>query len=90
MPQRLSATCKNPVDVSLSMKIPLKAALLFLRVMKHYIEVFRYSLSETIPKFFNRSKSNYILVRTPPNFCQSFDYELKFVKMQFLVKSISL
>ena len=90
MPQRLSATCKNPVDVFLSMKIPQKAALLFLRVMKQYIEVLRYSFSETIPKFFNRPKSNYILVRTPQNFRQSFDYELKFAKMQFLVKSISL
>ena len=34
----------------------------------HPFEVFRYSFSETIPMFFNRLKSDFILVRSPQNF----------------------
>ena len=53
--------------------------------------MFGYSFSETIPMFFNRPKSDFILIRSPQNFHQlMIDYELKFVKMQFLVNSISL
>ena len=43
--------------------------------------------------FFNRLKSDFVLVRSLQkltNFSPVTDYELKFVKMQFLVKSISL
>ena len=36
--------------------------------------------------FFNRLKSVFILVRSPQKFSPVIDYELKFVKMQFLEK----
>ena len=40
--------------------------------------------------FFNHPKSDFILVRSLQKFSPVIDYELKFVKMQLLVKSISL
>ena len=40
--------------------------------------------------FFNHPKSDFILVRSLQKFSPVIDYELKLVKMQLLVKSISL
>ena len=40
--------------------------------------------------FFSRLKKDFILVRIARKFSPVINYELKFVKMQFLVKSISL
>ena len=54
------------------------------------IKVFWYSFWETIPMFFNHLKSDFILVQLLQSFTPVIDYELKFVKMQFLIESISL
>ena len=40
--------------------------------------------------FFNHLKSDFILVQLLQSFTPVIDYELKFVKMQFLIESISL
>ena len=37
---------------------------------RSFVKVFRYSFSETSPMFFNRLKSDFILVRSPQNFHQ--------------------
>ena len=37
---------------------------------RSFVKIFRYSLSETSPMFFNRLKSDFILVRSPQNFHQ--------------------
>ena len=55
------------------------------------LKVFRYSFSEVISIFFKRLESCFYLVcLIATKFLPVIDYELKFVKMQLLVKSISL
>ena len=54
------------------------------------LKVFRYSLSETIPVFSNLLKSDFFLLRSLQNFHQWLIWIERFVKMQLLVKSISL
>ena len=55
------------------------------------IKVFRYSFWQTILMFFNHLKSDFLLVQCSiaTKFSPVIDL-LKFVKMQFLIKSISL
>ena len=55
-------------------------------IIRKTSQVLRYSSSGTISMFFNRIKSDFVLVRSLQNSHQW----LKFVKMQFLVKSMSL
>ena len=54
------------------------------------LKVFRYSFTETIPVFSNLLKSYFFLVRSLQNFHQWLIWIERFVKMQLLVKSISL
>ena len=55
------------------------------------IKVFRYRFSKTLLMFFNRLRSDFILFRSPKKKNSPvIGYELKCVKIQFLVKSMLL